>query len=39
MRVLVAAASRYGGTAGIAEAIGRRLEDAEWADDIAAALR
>jgi menaquinone-dependent protoporphyrinogen oxidase len=27
MRVLVAAASRYGGTAGIAEAIGRRLED------------
>jgi len=27
MRVLVAAASRYGATAGIAEAIGRRLED------------
>ena len=27
MRVLVAAASKYGGTAGIAEAIGRRLED------------
>jgi menaquinone-dependent protoporphyrinogen oxidase len=27
MRVLVAAASRYGGTAGIAEAIARRLED------------
>jgi menaquinone-dependent protoporphyrinogen oxidase len=27
MRVLVAAASRYGATTGIAEAIGRRLED------------
>lgn len=27
MRVLVTAASKYGGTAGIAEAIGRRLED------------
>lgn len=27
MRVLVAAASRYGATAGVAEAIGRRLEE------------
>ena len=34
MRVLVAAASKYGGTVGIAEAIGRRLEDAGFDVDV-----
>src|SRR5262249_14685343 len=32
MRVLVTAASKYGSTAGIAEAIGRRLEEADHLD-------
>ena len=34
MRVLVTAASRYGATAGIAEAIGRRLEDEDLDVDV-----
>jgi menaquinone-dependent protoporphyrinogen oxidase len=34
MRVLVTAASRYGATAGIAEAIGRRLEDDRFEVDV-----
>jgi menaquinone-dependent protoporphyrinogen oxidase len=36
MRVLVTAASRYGSTAGIAEAIGRRLEEADLDVDVVA---
>ena len=34
MRVLVAAASKYGATVGIAEAIGRRIEDAGFDVDV-----